>query len=69
MILRAVTAVAALALATFLVAPAHADVLEIGYDGEARWIAGPRVFGAAPTDIALPGAAPLVEIPPEPADA
>lgn len=63
MILRAVEAVGALALATLAVAPAHADVLEIGHDGEARWIAGPRVF-----DVSADGPAhvlPLAEIPPD----
>lgn len=65
MILRAVTAVAALALATFVVAPAHADVLEIGANGEARWIAGPRVLQVETTDIAMQDMAPLAEIPAE----
>ena len=65
MILRAVTAVAALALATFVVAPAHADVLEIGADGEARWISGPNVLQVETTDIALQQIAPLAEIPAE----
>jgi soluble lytic murein transglycosylase-like protein len=41
MILLAVKAVAALGLAAFVAAPACADVLEIGQNGEARWIAGP----------------------------
>lgn len=65
MILRAVTAVAALALATFVVAPAHADVLEIGNDGEARWISGPNVFQVEQSDTALQDIAPLAEIPAE----
>ena len=65
MILRAVTAVAALALATFVVAPAHADVLEIGTDGEARWIAGPRVLQVEITDITSQEIVPLAEIPAE----
>lgn len=65
MILRAVTAVAALALATLVVAPARADVLEIGDDGEAQWISGPNVFRVEPTDTALPDLAPLAEIPTE----
>ena len=65
MILRAVTAVAAMALATFVVAPAQADVLEIGSDGEARWISGPNVLQIESTDFAAQGAAPLAEIPAE----
>ena len=65
MILRAVTAVAVLALATLVVAPAYADVLEIGNDGEARWISGPNVFQVEPTDVSLQGVAPLAEIPAE----
>lgn len=40
MILRTAITVAALSLAVFLAAPAHADVLEINVDGEARWVAG-----------------------------
>ncbi len=45
MILCAARTVAAVALATFAVSPAHADVLEIGDSGEARWIAGPQAQG------------------------
>lgn len=40
MILRSVTSSAAFALAAFCALPAQADVLEVGTDGEARWIAG-----------------------------
>jgi soluble lytic murein transglycosylase-like protein len=58
MILRAAKAVAALALALPAL-PAHADVLEIGAGGEARWIAGPGAQAAADT------AGPLAEVPPE----
>jgi len=65
MILRAVTAVAALALATFVVAPAHADVLEIGTNGEARWISGPNMLQVEAPDLAFEDAAPLAEIPAE----
>jgi soluble lytic murein transglycosylase-like protein len=65
MILRAVNAVAALALATIVVAPAHADVLEIGTDGEARWIAGPNVRQIQTTELAWQEAAPLAEVPAE----
>jgi soluble lytic murein transglycosylase-like protein len=65
MILRAVTAVAALALATLVVVPAQADVLEIGDDGEAQWISGPNVRQVPPGDRALQNVAPLAEIPAE----
>jgi soluble lytic murein transglycosylase-like protein len=41
MILRLVTSSAAFALAALCAFPAQADVLEIGAEGEARWIAGP----------------------------
>src|SRR6187401_2172479 len=65
MILRASTAIATLALATIAVAPAHADVLEIGAGGEARWLSGPNVLQVETTDIALRVAAPLAEVPAE----
>jgi soluble lytic murein transglycosylase-like protein len=39
--------------------PAHADVLEIGTDGEARWVTGP-IAEAAPLSVE-----PIVEIPAE----
>jgi soluble lytic murein transglycosylase-like protein len=65
MILRAVTAVAVLALATFVVVPAHADVLEIGDDGEAQWISGPNVLQVQATDILPQEVAALAEIPAE----
>ena len=65
MILRAVTAVAALALATLVVAPAQADVLEIGSDGEARWISGPNVLQVETAGFGAQEAAPLAEIPAE----
>ncbi len=49
---------AALALSGLCAVPASADVLEIGTDGEARWIAGGnRATGASAT------AAPLAEVP------
>ncbi len=64
MILRAVTAVAALALATFVVAPAHADVLEIGADGEAQWISGPNVRQVETVAVSQEPVA-LVEVPAE----
>jgi len=65
MSLRAANAVAALALATFVVAPAHADVLEIGANGEAQWISGPNLLRVEAADPALQQGAPLVEIPAE----
>lgn len=65
MILRAVNAVAALALATLVVVPAHADVLEIGADGEAQWISGPNVLQVGTVDAAPQQAVALVEVPAE----
>lgn len=41
MILRAFTSTAALALAALGACPAFADVLEVGNNGDARWISGP----------------------------
>lgn len=41
MILRAVSTVGCLVAAALVASPACADVLEIGGDGESRWIAGP----------------------------
>ena len=41
MILRLVTSSAAFALAALCALPAQADVLEIGAEGDAHWIAGP----------------------------
>ncbi len=69
MILRAVNAVAALALATFVVVPAHADVLEIGAaTAKAQWISGPHAVlpaGREPRLGLRSEAAGLVEIPAE----
>ncbi len=65
MILRAVTAVAALALATIAVAPAHADVLEIGANGEARWVSGPNVDRVDNGDLSAQPEVPLAEVPAE----
>ena len=65
MILRAVTAVAALALATLVVAPAHADVLEIGANGEAQWISGPNVLRVENPDATSLEMIALVEVPAE----
>lgn len=61
MILFAARAIAGLALATLVVAPAHADVLEIGAAGEARWVAGPHALPAG--DATDGSAAPVFEIP------
>ena len=58
MILRAAKAVVPLAAASLIPLPAHADVLEIGTDGEARWIAGPTA--SRPLRHA---AGPLAEVP------
>jgi len=65
MILRATTAVAAGALAAFAVAPAHADVLEIGADGGARWISGPNVLQVETGDVARQETVALAEVPAE----
>jgi len=54
MILQAAGAAVALALATLAVSPAHADVLEVGIGGEARWVNGPAAAAA--------DAAPAVEL-------
>ena len=59
MILRAVTGVVLLASAALAALPARADVLEIGTDGQARWIAGPAAQGAPEA------AVPLAEVPPD----
>jgi soluble lytic murein transglycosylase-like protein len=64
MILFAVKAAAAMGLATLVVVPAHADVLEIGTSGEARWIAGPGVSTPDSGAGEQPGPlSPLAEIP------
>jgi soluble lytic murein transglycosylase-like protein len=60
MILLAVKAVAALGFAAFFAAPACADVLEIGSDGKATWIAGPAI--PAPAEL-TPSAGFAGEIP------
>jgi soluble lytic murein transglycosylase-like protein len=63
MILRAVTAVAALALAAFAAVPAAADVLEVGSDGDARWISGPNVMQIDSTELSAQFAVPATEVP------
>jgi soluble lytic murein transglycosylase-like protein len=65
MILRAATAVAAFALATLAGAPARADVLEIGADGEARWLSGPNVLQVETGEVGLPETTALAEVPAE----
>ncbi len=55
MILRVLSATAAMALATAAVVPAHADVLEIGGEGP-RWLNGPNAY-ALPDGAAAPGSA------------
>src|SRR5690606_8003697 len=64
MILRAVNAVGALALVTLAVSPARADVLEIGADGAAQWISGPRALEVVPEGSAADAVSPS-EIPTE----
>ena len=56
MILRLVTSTAAFALAALCALPAQADVLEIGAEGDARWIAGP--VAELPQEVALEAALP-----------
>lgn len=63
MILRASTAVAALALAALAAAPARADVLEVDAGGEARWISGPHALQPAAETLAAPSSALLAEVP------
>ena len=52
MILRFGAYALALAVTVTVAVPAHADVLEIGEDGEARWVAGGEV--AAPEGVIVP---------------
>jgi len=59
-ILAAAKAAVAVTLATLAAAPLHADVLEIGAGGEARWIAGPQARAL----VEAPGA-PAGEVPAE----
>src|SRR5688500_20317386 len=59
MILRCAKALVPLAAASLIPLPAHADVLEIGPGGEARWIAG------AKAESAPLAATPLAEVPAE----
>ena len=60
MILRLVTSSAAFALAALCALPAQADVLEIGAEGDARWIAGPiaELSQEVALEVALPGEVP-----------
>lgn len=61
MILRCAKAVIPLAAASLIPFPAHADVLEVGVGGEARWIAGPVTEPAAEVSLeaAFGGAGPI----------
>jgi soluble lytic murein transglycosylase-like protein len=59
MILRSAKAVVMLAAVSLVPLPAHADVLEIGASGDARWVAGPMANSV------VPDAEPLAEVPPE----
>ncbi|RIV88145.1 lytic transglycosylase domain-containing protein [Aurantiacibacter xanthus] len=51
MILRALTLSATALVIAVGAAPAHADVLEVGAAGEARWVAGPAMAVAASQDL------------------
>ena len=62
MILRFGTFAAAFALAALHALPAQADVLEIGEDGEVRWVAGGP---AQATETAVMSVQPLGEVPAE----
>ena len=59
MILRHVTSTAAAMVAALCASAAHADVLEVGVDGEARWISGANMQTATVAD----GAVALAEVP------
>ena len=61
MILRSANAVISLAVASLIPLTAHADVLEVGPGGAARWIAGPVVepAGEVSLDAGLIAAAPI----------
>lgn len=61
MILKQISPVALLAAAAVLPGAAHADVLEIGDSGEARWVSGPGALQQETTSIA----AELAEVPAE----
>lgn len=53
MILPVVKTVIAVGLVAFAAVPACADVLEIGGDGSARWVAGPLATPETPVDMEL----------------
>jgi len=57
-ILRAFTCAIALMLAACFALPAQADVLEVGADGEAQWIAGPLAIQTAALPLAGPAQLP-----------
>ena len=63
MILRLLTSPAAFALAALCAVPAQADVLEVGTDGEARWLFAPAVQSAQ--ELPLAAAAMMAEVPAE----
>lgn len=63
MILAAARTATGLALATLVVVPAHADVLEIGPHGEAQWIAGGPVMPRLPEATPAGDVLALAEIP------
>lgn len=63
MILPVVRFAACVGLAVMAAVPARADVLEIGGDGEPRWIAGPLALAvASPADPAAADASTLAEV-------
>jgi len=65
MILRLLASCGSLALAALGVAPAHADVLEIGAGGEARWISGPGVLAVDNPGVDASAMVPVGEVPAE----
>lgn len=64
MILRAALPVTALALLACTALPARADVLEVGVDGQAQWIAGPMMAQPIAATTLMAGQ-PLGEVPAE----
>ncbi len=62
MILRRARAVALVAVVSAVSVPAHADVLEIASDGQARWVAGPVIdqSSLAQSALEVPADAPVV---------
>lgn len=65
MSLRLATACACCALCALGALPAHADVLEVGAGGEARWISGPGVFAVDNAGADASVTVPVGEVPVE----